>query len=222
MVTPDRPTAIGHPGVLGVIAQLIFAGALGALSLSQAHPSPEPLPRGVALGLLYAAPAAVGWLGMVGGRRSLLLAAAAADVVGAPLSWTFVTLLVLVPAILYVGEAGRLSHRDQDVSARVGHALAGVAIAGLLVGAGVALLALTEPLCWIATEGPGGVSYQIVPDASGIPIGDGQSAGCSSAALTVQGIGLAALLTLAAIALAFQAAGRRLGLSTSSGAQPPS
>ncbi|NJD27097.1 MAG: hypothetical protein FIA92_02230 [Chloroflexi bacterium] len=197
------------PGLVGVVAQLVFAIALGGLSLSQGHASPEPLPRGLAIGLLYATPAVVGWLGTVARRRSLLLAAAAADVVGAPLSWSFVTLLFLVPAILFVGEMGRLPNREMGGRSRLGQALAGVAVAALLVGAGVALLGLTEPLCWIATQGPAGISYQIVPDAGGIPIGPGQSAGCDSAALTLQGIGLAAALALAALGLAFFVAGGR-------------
>lgn len=222
MASPAATHAIEHPGLIGVLSQLAFAGALGAFSLSQGHPSPEPLPRGAAIGLLYAAPAAVAWLGTVGGRRSLLLAAAAADVAGAPLSWSFVTMLFLVPAILYVGEVDRLPRRDQDAPARLGRALAGLVVATLLVGAGIALLALTEPLCWIATQGPAGTVYRVVPTIDNVPINVGQSGGCDSAALTLQGLGLAAVLAIGAIALAFQAAGGRLGLRIRSGAPPPS
>jgi hypothetical protein len=211
-----------HPGLIGVVAQLISASALGAFSLSQGHSSPEPIPRGLAIGLLYAAPAAVGWLGTVGGRRSLLLAAAAADIVGAPLSWSFVTMLFLVPAILYVGQIGRLPRRDEPLTSLAAHAIAGLAVAALLVGAGVALVAITEPLCWIATSGPAGTIYRIVPTIDNVPINVGESAGCTSAALTLQGIGLAVILAIGAIALAFQAAGGRLGLRSPSGAPPPS
>ncbi len=211
-----------RPGLIGVVAQLIFAAMLGAIGLLVAEPSPEPLPRGVALGLLLAAPAAVGWLGTVAGRRSLLLAAIVADLAAVPLSFTGITLLFLVPATLFVAESARVPHRDEAIGVRLGRALVGAGIAGLLVGAGFALLALTEPLCWTATPGPGGLSFTIVPETAGVQIGGGQSAGCNSAALTLQGIGLAAVLAFGAIALAFRSAGGRLGLRGSSGDPPPS
>jgi len=210
------------PGQIGTLAQLIFAGAIGAIGLAVAEPSPEPLSRGVALGLLLAAPAAVGWLGTVAGRRSLLLAAVVADVAAVPLSFTGITLLFLVPATLFVAEAARVPQRGETTGARLGRAIVGVGIAGLLVGAGFMLLALTEPLCWIATPGPGGLSFQVVPGTAGASISGGQAAGCDGAALTLQGIGLAAVLAIGAIALSAVIAGGKLGLRGSPGDPPPS
>ncbi|HSL98413.1 MAG TPA: hypothetical protein VK831_07560 [Candidatus Deferrimicrobiaceae bacterium] len=191
------------PGQVGVLAQVIFAAALAAVALAAGEPSPEPVPRGIALGLLYAAPAAVAFLGMRGGRKSLLVGAAIADVGGAPLSWSGFTLLFLVPAILFVGETGRIPAGTRaSIGLRLSGLLLAIAVAGLLVGAGLALLALTEPLCWIATHGATDTAYTIVPTAENVPIGSGQSGGCTSAAITLGGAGTAAVLAIGAIALA--------------------
>ncbi len=201
------PSGSVSPGTVGVLAQLIFAAAIALLVLVNGQSSPEPVPRWIALGLLYAAPAGVAILGMRGGRKSLLVGAAIADIGGAPLSMVGVTLLFLVPAILFIGETGRIPRQGVSIGSRVGGLLLAVALAGLMVGAGVALLAMSEPLCWIASPGPTGTTYMIVPDAAGIPLQGTQSGGCTSAAITVAGFGTAAVLAIGAIALAALGAG---------------
>ena len=221
----ESTRSAASPGLIGVLAQLIFAAALASVALANGQPSPEPIQRWLALGLLYAAPAGVAFLGIVGGRKSLLVGAAIADVVGAPLSWSGFTLLFLVPAILFVGETGRVpSSGHGSIGSRARGVLLAISVAGLLTGAGVALLALTEPLCWIATSGPAGITYAIVRTIDNVPFSGGQSGGCTSAAITVAGAGTAAVLAIGGLALA--ALGARAGaapwLRGRSGVERPS
>lgn len=219
----DSTRSAVSPGLLGVLAQLIFAAALTSVALAAGQPTPEPIPRGLALGLLYAAPAAVAFLGILAGRKALLVGAAIADVVGAPLSWTGFTLLFLVPAILFVGETGRIPFSAHaSIGSRLRGLLLAVSVAGLLAGAGVALLTLTQPLCWIATLGPEGITYAIVPTIDNVPFSGGQSGGCTSAAVTLTGAGTAGALAIGAVALAALGAGVTPGLRGRSGAARPS
>jgi hypothetical protein len=95
-------------GLTGSAVQLAMAGLLGGIA-SQADVlrlPPEPIPRGLALGLLYALPAVIGAIGATSGRRPLLAAASIMSVVGSVLAFSGVTLMFLVPAIVFAAAAG--------------------------------------------------------------------------------------------------------------------
>jgi hypothetical protein len=84
-----------------------------------------------------------------------------------------------------------------------------VAIAGLSLGAFVGLLANTEAQCWVAYRADGGYVYREVPEVEtqqqmGLP-GQPVAGGCDGGTLTVRGVGLAAVLAIGSIALAFGA-----------------
>lgn len=215
-----------NPRLIGLFAaenQIVLAIALLVLvnQLRETVGPPEPVNRGLALGLIYALPAAVGGLGAWAGRRSLLAAAAVACAVGSVLSFSGITLLFLIPALLFAlaaaapGGAYAASRGAPDApkagrdwsGAFVGLTLA-VALVALMVGSAVSLLALTEAQCWIGEENPDGVIvYEIVPDINGISVqSKGESAGCSSGVLTVRGAVVAAVLGLGALGLAVRAA----------------
>lgn len=95
-------------GLLGAAVQVILAALLGGIANgASAFPNPpEAVPRGLAIGLLYAVPAVIGALGAIGSRRSVLGAAAIASTVGSVLAFSGVTLIFLVPAVLFAGAAG--------------------------------------------------------------------------------------------------------------------
>lgn len=80
----DDQARIRFIGLAGSVVQLALAAVLGGIASGhETFPStPEPIPRGLALGLLYALPAMIGALGALGGRRSLLAAAAVLSTVG--------------------------------------------------------------------------------------------------------------------------------------------
>jgi hypothetical protein len=212
-------------GYLGAENQIVLAIALAALInvLRQPVGPPEAVNRGLALGLIYALPALVGALGAWAGRRSLLAAASVACAVGSVLSFSGVTLLFLVPAVLFAIGAAAPRVRSSappgpatapTTAARVRSALGGlvlaIVLAALMVGSGVSLLALTEARCWVGEENPSGVIvYRIVPDINGLSEGKGETSGCSSADLTVQGGVVAAFLGVAALGLAIRTATAR-------------
>jgi hypothetical protein len=227
---PPAPSPRINQRVLGLFAaenQAVLAVALLALVNLVRNPvgPPEPVNRGLALGLVYALPAVVGGLGAWAGRRPLLVAAAVACTVGSILSFSGVTLLFLVPALLFAvaaiaprrektetgGLAAALSgaaapRRGRDWSGVARGVLLAITLAALMVGSGVSLLALTEARCWIGEESPSGViDYRIVPDIYGVSVDKGGSAGCSSADLTVRGAVVAAILGLGALGLAVRA-----------------
>ena len=239
MTAVGAPPPVSRPrlnqrlvGTLAAENQIVLAVALAALVTQLRDPvgPPEPVNRGLALGLIYALPAVVGGLGAWAGRRSLLAAAAVACAAGSVLSFSGVTLLFLIPALLFAvaaaapRRAGAAAPRtggtppEGDTAPRAGRdwrravrglALA-IALAALMVGSGVSLLALTEPRCWIGEENPSGtVVYQIVPDLYGVSVGKGETAGCSSAVLTVRGAVVAAVLGLGALGLAIRTATAR-------------
>ena len=220
---PPVPRRRLNQRVLGFFAaenQIVLAIALLGLVNQLRDPvgPPEPVNRGLALGLVYVLPAVVGGLGAWAGRRSLLVAAAVACAVGSVLS--VATLLFLIPALLFAiaaaarpaagpaspgGETAPRAGRDWAGAIR-GLALA-IALVALMVGSGLALLALTEPRCWIGEENPSGtIVYRIVPDIYGVSESKGETAGCSSADLTLRGAIVATVLGIVALGLAIRAA----------------
>jgi hypothetical protein len=189
---------------LGAAVQLLLAAMLGTVSTLAGGNTPEPFPRGVALGLVYAMPAAVGYMGAVKGSRSLLVAAAIVQLPGSILSWSGITLLFLVPAILFGAAAVALSRSSGRGAPSLGGVVVTALVAALILGAGLAVIFITQPLCWLATELPSGTAFQIVPTLDGVPISSGQSGGCTSAGTTTQGGLLATVLGLAALAIAWR------------------
>ena len=110
-------------GLVGAAVQVTLAGVLGWIaSGGSAFPNPpEVVPRGLAIGLLYAVPAAVAALGAIGGRRSLLAAAAFASAAGSVVAFSGVTIIFLVPALLFAVAAGAGETRGAARSASAWH-----------------------------------------------------------------------------------------------------
>src|SRR5436190_6875493 len=131
-------------GYLGAENQAVLAIALLGLVNQLRDPvgPPEPVNRGLALGMIYALPAAVGGLGAWTGRRPLLAAAAVACAVGSVLSFSGVTLLFLIPALLFAvaaaaprgaGAAAGATETAPRPAARFRSAVVGLALAIVLV-----------------------------------------------------------------------------------------
>lgn len=110
-------------GLVGAAVQLTLAAVLGGIaSGGSAFPNPpEVVPRGLAIGLLYAVPGVVAALGAIGGRRSVLAAAAFASAVGSVVAFSGVTVIFLVPALLFAAAAGAGETRSATRSASRWH-----------------------------------------------------------------------------------------------------
>lgn len=98
-------------GLIASVVQLALAAMLGGIAgRPDSFPNPpEPIPRGLALGLLYTLPAVIGSLGAIGGRRSLLAAAAVLSSIGSVIAFSGVTLVFLIPALVFAAAAGATS-----------------------------------------------------------------------------------------------------------------
>jgi hypothetical protein len=205
-------------GRLGSLTQLVFASLLGGVSALAGDGSPEFLPRGVVLFVAYALPGVVGLLGVAGRRPALLLAASAASTVGSVLAFSGVTLIFLVPAILFLYGAVRLaSVAPEEGSGSASGILAGSVLAAvltmLMIGAGASALLVTDEQCWTTYQTPNGVRYEPAPYTTGemqVPAG-AISFTCSTGEISARGVGLATLFGTGSIGLGLLNSRRRIG-----------
>jgi hypothetical protein len=94
----SRALGLLAAGIAGACALLlgVVASAAGSTSI------PGEIPRGVVLASLLGAPAVVGALGAISGRRVLLVAAGILCLCLSVLAFSGVTLILLVPALLFL------------------------------------------------------------------------------------------------------------------------
>lgn len=180
---------------------------------------PWAIYRPIALFGLFAVPAVVAAIGTVRGVRPLLIAAGVLCLLQAYVAFSGVTIGFVVPAIvlLWLGAGGPISAEEPRRTRAT--LLAGIAVIGLTVAAWVSLLALTEARCYFISKAEGGtLIYTEIPATDRMLNGPvpiiGEGGGCGSAELTVQGMGVSAVLAIGAMAFAASAAasaGRRQG-----------
>lgn len=130
-------------GAVAAVVQVALAATLGVIATGSGafpHP-PEPIPRGLALGVLYALPAVIGALGALGRRRSLLAAASVLSAIGSVLAFSGVTLFFLVPSFLFAAAAGTVT-RTQSAGRRR-------PALGALAGLGVAIVITALAAAWL-------------------------------------------------------------------------
>lgn len=195
--------------------QILFAVLLGGVSAIAGGDSPEFPPRGIVLLAVYAVPGVIGLIGVAGARPALLVAAAVASTLGSFVAFSGVTLIFLVPAMLFLVGAVRIASEDAVAdSTTIRGLLGGVILAAtliaLMVGAGASALLITDERCWTAHETLRGIRYEPAPYATGemeVPAG-ATSSTCSTGVISARGVGLAGLLGGGAVVLAI--ATRRL------------
>jgi hypothetical protein len=194
------------------VTQLVFAALLAVVASSF---EPGFIPRSAAVFLTFAIPGITGGLGAVRRRAALLLAAGVTSFVSAFIAFSGVTLIFLIPALLFVFgsvEVQVSSPRHQTSIFRdIARAAAAVAIVVLLVGAGASALFVTDATCWAEYHGAAGPRVEPFPYTTGemsVP-GDAMSVSCSTGVISARGIGLAALLWTGALVLAARSSRRR-------------
>jgi hypothetical protein len=84
----------------------------------------------------------------------------------------------------------------------LGEALVAVGIVALGIGAGWALLSVTETRCWNARETGTGIVYETATGGFVLGTGGLVATGCDSGVLTATGAALAAALAVAAVGVA--------------------
>jgi|GEM_PF-2855655 hypothetical protein len=207
----DRSQFIGR---LAGITQIVFAALIGVVASFAAEPG--FIPRGAVLFMLFGLPGVIGLIGTAARRPALLVAAGLTSAIGSLIAFSGVTLIFLVPSLMFFLGAARVASVTSD-SPWGGwlHGIVqlgvGVAIVVLLVGAGASALLVTDSGCWTKFETPTGGRVETAPYSTGeIEVSSGASeAGCSTGLISLRGLGLGALLGSAAVALTVLAARRR-------------
>jgi hypothetical protein len=218
MPIPSEPAArVRRLGLATAAVIVVYGLVVAAIPFLQGEDFPAPpwaLYRPLALAGLFAVPAVVAAIGAIRGVGQLLVAAGVLCFLQAFISFSGVTLGFVVPAIvlLALGATTGTEGARPDRAA----ALAGILVIVLTIAAWVSLFAFTEPRCYVVTRGADGrVVTTEVPATDAMLNGpaeiQGEGEGCSSAELTIQGIGVSAVLAIGAIALAASTSRPRRG-----------
>lgn len=189
----DRATASGASDQnwrherSAAVAILIFAAILTVIRAQAGDRGPTDTWLGlVAFAAVFGTPGAVAAIGIPRVHPCVLFAAGIACVPLAGLSFTGITLFLLVPAFSLVFSGARRMAEARRSTAAV---LPGVALVGLMVGATIVLLATTETVCW----------------------SDGNASGCDGGIFSVGGSLVALTLDASAVALTAVSARTRAG-----------
>jgi hypothetical protein len=143
--------------VLAIAANIGLSALLGVfLLVATAWPAGDVVPRPILVATLFGAPAIVAELGRRSARRQLIAAAGIGLLPQSFLAFSGVTLIFVIPAVMYLAAAARLpASTPPSVGPNRGQAIvagmATLAIPCLLVAATVAvLIVLTGSGCWSA------------------------------------------------------------------------
>ena len=200
-------------------AAIAFSVAIWVLARSQGGLNPPDLvPRPLASAVLLATPGVLGWIGVATGRRTLLVAAGILCIFQSVIAFSGVTLIYLVPGIVFLRAAAAASDATTRRQAVTGRDVGlGAAVVLLVIGAWAATLAITETTCWEARQAPdGGLAWERIPPTNELTAGaDIVASTCGSGTLTPAGIVIAATLLVAAIGIAAVPLGRAALRATS-------
>ena len=197
-------------GRLAAVTQIIFAGLIGGVSTIAGASEPEFVPRGIVVFGTYALPGIIGLIGVLRLRPGLLVAASIAAAIGSFLAFSGVTLIFLVPALLFAAGATRLrAETDANAPRSLSGLLTQMGVAAALVvlvlGAGSSALLIVDEGCWTAYQTQTGVRHESKPWSTGevmVPAG-AISTGCSTGLISARGVGLGGALGAGAIGLAW-------------------
>src|SRR5690349_17870507 len=150
---------------------------------------------------IFALPGVVGLIGVQAHRPGLLIAAWLTSAVGAFIAFSGVTLIFLVPSLLFLAGAARLAAGTTTFPrggwrSSIAQLAVALTIVVLLVGAGASTLLVTDAACWSISTTSLGVRIEVLPYSSGemdVPSG-AIATGCSTGLMSPRGVGLAVLL----------------------------
>lgn len=190
--------AIAALAVVVAALPLIQEGGSGELD------GPAIAPRPIVIGLLLAVPAALAALAAFRGSRPIFVAAGVLcllqSIVGA---FSGVTLGFLIPGILLISIGLDRASNDSPRQPRRREWLAALFVVGLGIAAWVVPFALSETVCWIARSGAdGNPVYTIIPNTDTLTVGLGDIASGCGGTFTFQGLMLAGVLGVGALAMA--------------------
>jgi hypothetical protein len=199
-----------------VLAAVIAALAVGIALYPLIQPGgsgelgwPGIVPRPVVIAALLGLPASLAAIAAFRGSRPIFIAAGVLcllqSIVGV---LSGVTLGFVIPGILLVA-IGLERSPIGSPRTRARAWVASVLVVGLGIAAWVAPFATSETVCWIAQRGSDGSPvYTRIPETDTLGVGTGDLAsGCDGGSYTFEGLMLAGVLGIGALALAGLAAG---------------
>jgi len=199
MTRDPRPLGLGAAAIIAghaVVVGLISAAA-GAGDLSP----PEVVPAPLTLAALLSLPAGIAAIGAWRRSGPILAAAGVLCLVQSVIAFSGVTIPFVVPGILLLGVAGR---SGMDAPAGRAATIGAILVVVLAVASWLAYFGMTETACWIARSGPSGeLVYRLAPVSdSGTLAIDDVASGCDGGSRTLEGIALATVLSIGAVAVA--------------------
>ena len=194
------------PRRLGLGAAAIIAGYALVLAAISANASagelrpPELMPAPIRLALLFLLPAVLAAIGAMRRSRPILIAAGVLCLAQSFVAFSGVTIPFFVPAVLLLALGVRSDGETASWRAKVG----GVVVLVLGFATWVAPFTMTETTCWVAQTGAdGAVVSRQVPETETQTLGPTDvAAGCDGGTVTVQGVALAAVSWIGAVAVA--------------------
>jgi hypothetical protein len=198
------PRRMGLFAAAVIVAYGLFVAVLPLVLYNDPRP-PWWIDRPIALFSLFAVPAVVAAIGALRGVGPLLAAAGVICLLQAYIAFSGVMIGFVVPAVVLLWAASAGS--TMEMPPRRVAFMAGIIVIVMTVAAWVALLSLTEPRCWTGQQAADGTINRVEVPATDatlhgpIEVSSG-GGGCSSAELTIQGMGVSAVLAIGAIAVA--------------------
>lgn len=207
--TPARLDRRERMALVAAAIIVAYAAIVAVLPLTLRHSDPMPpwwFYRPMVLFGLLAVPGLIAAIGVVRHVRRVVVAAGVQCLLQSLISAVAFPFLVPAAVLLVVGSTAGGDHRLAIRTALLG----GIGIVALGLAAWVSLFALTKPRCWEGTRAADGTLTIIEVPATdselhGPALVPSGGAGCSSAEITIQGIGVSTAAALAAIGLAAKA-----------------
>ena len=205
-MTTVRAHPARDPRRLGLAATAIIAGyalvvaAISANAAAGELQAQETVPAPIRLAVLLLLPAFVAAIGALRRSRPILIAAGVLCLAQSWVSFSGVTIPFVVPAFLLLALGARSDGTKASGRAKVGGVL--VVILGFAMW--VAPFSMTETTCWVVETGADGtLNSRQVPETETQTLGPTDvAAGCGGGAVTTQGVALAALFWIGAVAVA--------------------
>jgi hypothetical protein len=170
-----------RPARMAVATDLLLTAVLAIFLSIATHSRGDAIPRPLVIAVLFATPGVIGLLGVIGERRSLLGAAALPLIPGSVLSFALVTLVFVIPALLFMVAMAAMPASSRPLSERLIGAGRTLVVGGLVIAAGFAgLIGMTVEGCYSTAT----------------------VSGCGSGLTSWAGVATGALLLLVAIAIA--------------------
>ena len=194
------PRFIGSAAAGIIAGYALVVAAISANAAAGELRPPEIVPTPIRLAALFMLPAAIAVIGAVCRSRPILIAAGVLGLAQSFVAFSGVTIPFVLPALVLLALGARDEGTKASPSAKVG----GIAVVLLGLAMWVAPFASTETTCWVAeTAADGAIVYRDVPVTDPQTLGPTDvGAGCDGGTVTAQGVALAAVFWVGAVALA--------------------